>query len=130
MSNKKVKSVQDFKDYDFNSCDVPADCAGDYPNLNFFRKHFMPVVRRELSALAARLGAKATISGTGFTFSCDFTKGTKSVYLYAGDVRYEPNWYTHIMYRRVSSDPNDIRCGNMYCGYEELANRIGELLDS
>ena len=49
-----AKTVAAFRDYDFDNCDVPEQYLGDYSHANFFRKYFIPIVRKEIKAMATR----------------------------------------------------------------------------
>ena len=57
-----MKTVKDFKDYDFENCDVPEEYWGDYTHANYFKKAFIPIARKEFKALAKKLGAELIFS--------------------------------------------------------------------
>ena len=62
MATKKpTKTVLDFKNYDFDNCDVPEKYWGDYPHANYAKGEFAPALRRELKAAAKKIGAEAKV---------------------------------------------------------------------
>lgn len=124
-----MKTVKDFKNYDFESCDVPSDCYGDYPHANFFKKHFIPIARKEFKALAKRIGAEIDFSAGYFGYTAFFSKNGKFVYVSVGDVRFSANWYDDILYRTAKSNKDYTGGSNRYCSYEELENELSYLLE-
>ena len=128
---KKTMSVKDFKDYNFENCDVPEKYWGDYPHANFFKGEFIPVARREMRAMAKRLGAELKFSPMYFEYSCFFKKGDKFVYVNVGDVRYNVcgHWYENVLYRTAESYEDYHGGCNNNCPYDELEENIKRLLD-
>ena len=101
-----MKTVKDFKDYDFENCDVPEEYWGDYTHANYFKKAFIPIARKEFKALAKKLGAELIFSPMYFEWSAFFKKDGKFIYVHVGDVRYNicGHWYDRVLYRTAKSE--------------------------
>lgn len=125
-----MKTVKDFRNYDFESWNVPSDCEGDYAPATFFKKHFIPIARKEFKALAKRIGAEIEFSPNYFDYSAFFSKNGKFVYVHVGDVRFESRWYEHILYRTAKSNKDYTGGSNRYCSYEELEEELSYLLEN
>lgn len=123
-----TKSVKAFANYDFDNSDVPAQYEGDYPHVNFFKKYFLPIVRKELKAMAKRIGATLTFNGGHFYWSAFFSKNGKHVYASAQDFRWD-DWYNQMLYRTAESTKDYTGGTNRWCGYEQLEEAVSELLN-
>ena len=47
------KTVEAFKNYNFENCDVPEKYWGDYTHANFFMRYVIPIARREMKKIAS-----------------------------------------------------------------------------
>lgn len=122
------KTVAAFKDYDFDNCNVPEKYLGDYTHANFFRKYFIPIVRREIKAMAKAIGATVKFEPNYFHWSAFFSKNGKYVNVLCGDHRWN-NWYEQMCYRIAESE-KDYRGGpNNWTSYDKLQERVAEMLD-
>lgn len=120
------KTVEAFKNYNFENCDVPEKYWGDYTHANFFRRYFIPIARREMNKIAKHLGAESIFEKGGFEWSCYFKKDGKCIYVHIGDVRFSicGHWYDNVLYR-VAKDENDSHGGpNNICSYGELEETL------
>ena len=131
MDLSKMKTVKDFKDYDFESCDVPEKYWGDYTHANFFKGYFIPIARKEFKALAKKIGAEITFSPNYFEWSAFFIKDGKYIYVHVGDVRYDVggHWYDSVLFRTAKNEKDYSGGCNRYCSYEELAEELSDLFD-
>ena len=126
----KLKTVEDFIDYDFERTDVPDKYLGDYTHANFFKKYFIPIARRRMRKIAEKIGAKLTFSGGYFYFSGFLERNGACVYFYVGDVRYNLRWYDSVLYRDAK-DTSDYHGGvNRYCSFDDLEENADWLLES
>ena len=125
-----AKTVKSFYNYDFENCDVPEKYQGDYPHANYFKGEFIPVARRELRAMAKRLGAELTFDPMYFEFSAFFSKGGKHVYVHVWDVRFNVcgHWYEHVLYRTAASTKDYTGGSNHYTSYDGLEQAVAGLL--
>lgn len=128
MDLTKMKTVKDFKDYDFESCDVPEKYWGDYTHANFFKGYFIPVARKEFKAIAKKIGAEITFSPNYFKWSAFFSKDGKYIYVHMGDVRYW-NWYDSVLFRTAESEKDYTGGANYYCSYDKLAEELSDLFE-
>lgn len=124
------KTVKDFIGYDFESCDVPEDCYGDYPHYLYFKKYFMRIARRELKALAKKIGAEVEFSPGYFEYSAFFCKDGKYIYVHVGDVRYNSDWYENVLFRTAKSNKDSSGGSNCYCSYDNLEDELSRLFDN
>lgn len=125
------KTVKDFIGYDFESCDVPEDCYGDYPHYLFFKKHFMRIARRELKALAKKIGATVEFTNNEyFEYSAFFCKDGKYIYVHVGDVRYNSDWYGNVLFRTAKSNKDYTGGTNWYCSYDNLEVELSDMFDN
>jgi hypothetical protein len=116
------KTVAAYKDFDFERIgngDVPENCQGDYPHANFFKKVFIPIVRKELKALAKRLGMSIKFNPMYFEWSAYFGKNGKYIYVHCDDVRWN-NWYDEMYYRTVENDHDCHGGPNNWTSYDKL----------
>lgn len=129
MDLSNMKTVKDFKDYDFESCDVPEKYWGDYTHANFFKGYFIPIVRREFKTIAKKIGATVTLSPNYFEWTAFFKKDDKFIYVSVSDVRYW-KWYDSVLFR-VADNEHDY-CGGMnnYCSYDKLTDNLSEMFES
>ena len=123
-----MKTVKDFKDYDFENCDVPEEYWGDYTHANYFKKAFIPIARKEFKALAKKLGAELIFSPMYFEWSAFFKKDGKFIYVHVGDVRWN-NWYDSVLYRTAKSEKDYTGGSNCYCSYEELEEKLSDMFE-
>lgn len=95
------KTVLSFKHYDFDNCDVPEKYWGDYPHANYAKGEFAPVLRRELKAMAKKIGAEAKVEYNYFDCSAVFKKDGKHVYVHISDIRDggRGTWYDRVLFR-------------------------------
>jgi len=128
MDLSKMKTVKDFKNYDFESCDVPQKYWGDYTHLNFFKGYFIPIVRKEFKAIAKKIGATVTLSPNNFEWTAFFKKDNKFIYVGVSDVRYW-KWYDSVLFRTAENEKDYTGGCNRYCSYEELAEELSDLFD-
>ena len=131
MDLSKLKTVKDFRNYDFENCDVPEKYWGDYTHANFFKGYFIPIVRKEFKALAKKIGAGISFSPNYFEWSAFFVKDGKYIYVHVGDVRYNVggNWYDNVLFRTAKNEKDFSGGSNNYCSYEELAEELSDLFD-
>ena len=122
------KTVAAFKDYDFENCDVPEKYWGDYTHANFFRKYFIPIVRREIKAMAKAIGATVKFDSGYFEWSAFFSKNGKFIYVSTSDHRWN-NWYDDVLYRWAENDHDYHGGPNNFTSYDKLKERVAELLD-
>lgn len=125
------KTVEAFKNYKFENCDVPEKYWGDYTHANFFKRYFIPIARREMKKLAAKIGADVIFEKGFFEWSCFFKKDGKCIYVHVGDVRYSicGHWYDNVLYR-TAKDEKDYHGGtNNSCSYDKLESCLLELFD-
>jgi hypothetical protein len=122
-------TVRDFRNYDFESWNVPAKYEGDYAPQNYFKGEFIPVARKEFKALAKKIGAELLFSPSYFEFSAFFKKDGKFIYVHVGDVRFQQNWYEDILYRTAKDEKDYTGGSNRYCSYDELETRLSELFE-
>jgi len=128
MDLSKMKTVKSFKDYDFESCDVPEQYWGDYTHAIFFKKYFIPIARKEFKAIAKKIGADIIFSPSYFEWSAFFIKDGKYIYVHMGDVRYW-EWYDAVLFRTAENE-KDYRGGaNRHCSYDNLAEELSSLFD-
>ena len=122
-----LKHVVDFKNYDFESNDVPDKYDGDYAASNFFKGYFIPKARAEMNKIAKNLGAKLFFSKGHFYFSGFLKKGDKCVYFNVGDVRDggTGRWYREVLVRGARHEKDFSGCTtNSYCHYDELESTL------
>lgn len=131
MDLSKMKTVKDFKNYDFESCDVPEKYWGDYTHANFFKGYFIPIARKEFKAIAKKIGAEITFSPNYFEWSAFFCKDGKYIYVHVGDVRYNVcgHWYDDVLYRTAANEKDYTGGANCRCSYDELADKLSELFE-
>ena len=131
MDLTKMKTVKDFKNYDFDSCDVPEKYWGDYTHANFFKGYFIPIARKEFKAIARNIGATLTFSPNYFEWSAFFCKDGKYIYVHVGDVRYDlcGRWYDRVLFRTAKNEKDYSGGANQYCSYDNLGNELLELFD-
>lgn len=125
------KTVEAFKNYNFENCDVPEKYWGDYTHANFFKRYFIPIARREMKKIAKNLGAEAFFEKGGFEWSCYFKKDGNCIYVHIGDVRFLicGHWYDNVLYR-AAKDENDTHGGsNNRCSYGELEEHLKAMFD-
>lgn len=128
----KLKHVVDFKNYDFDSTDVPDKYESDYTAANFFKGYFIPKARAEMRKIAQNLGAELFFSKGYFYFSGFLKKGGKCVYFSVGDVRDggTGRWYNEVLYRGARNEKDYTGCtSNNYCHYDELESKLAEWLN-
>ena len=131
MDLTKMKTVKDFKNYDFENCDVPEKYWGDYTHENFFKGYFIPIARKEFKAIARNIGADIIFSPMYFEWSAFFIKDGKYIYVHVGDVRYDicGRWYDRVLFRTAENE-KDYRGGaNQYCSYDNLGSELLELFN-
>lgn len=114
------KTVRDFRDYDFDSCDVPEKYWGDYTHVNFAKRYFAPILKREMRKIAKNIGCEIEISNGYFEWWCQFKKNGCTIEVIIGDVRFLNGWYDCVLYREKGG-------GNYYCSYEDIENNIERL---
>ena len=125
------KTVKDFRNYDFESCDVPEEYWGDYTHCNYFKRYFMRIARRELKAIAQKIGASVVFTtGEYFEYSAFFCKDGKYIYVHVGDVRYDKNWYDKVLYRTAKNERDYTGGTNWHCGYEELPSQLLDMFEN
>lgn len=126
-----MKTVKDFRDYDFENCDVPEEYWGDYTHANYFKKAFIPIARKEFKALAKKLGAELIFNPMYFEWSAFFKKDGKFIYVHVGDVRYNicGHWYNRVLYRTAKSEKDYTGGCNNFCSYEELEERLSDMFE-
>lgn len=131
MDLSKMKTVKDFKDYDFESCDVPEKYWGDYTHANFFKGYFIPIARKEFKAIAKKIGADIIFSPSYFEWSAFFIKDGKYIYVHVGDVRFNccGPWYDDVLYRTAANEKDYTGGTNRRCSYNELADKLSELFE-
>lgn len=125
------KTVAAYKDFDFDRLGnnaVPENCQGDYPHANFFKKVFIPIVRKELKALAKRLGATLKFEPNYFEWSAFFTKDGKHVYVQCGDHRFD-DWFSSMIYRVAASDQDYHGGPNNWTAYDKLEENLQRMLN-
>lgn len=121
----KTKNVESFRNYNFESCDVPQKYWGDYPHVNFFNGEFIPVLKKEFKNLAKKMGAElVSFKGGHFISSAFFKKGNKYVFVSLSDVRYNSNWFERILYRSARDEKDYTGGGNHYCSYDKLGENL------
>lgn len=123
-----MKTVKSFKDYDFDSWDVPEKYNGDYAPQNYFKGEFVPALRKEFKAIAKNLNAELKFSANHFECSAFFSVNGKYIYVHIGDVRFN-NWFESVLYRTAKDDKDYSGGANCYCGYEELENELTDLFE-
>ena len=122
------KTVAAFKNYDFDNCNVPEKYLGDYSHVNFFRKYFIPIVRREIKALAKKLGATVKFEPNYFDWSAFFGKNGKYIYVHCDDARWN-DWYEQ-MYYRTADNETDYRGGpNNWTSYDKLETELEAMFE-
>lgn len=120
-----MNTVKSFKNYNFENCNLPSEYYGDYPHVNFFKKAFIPIARKEFKALAKKIDVElVSFEPMYFEYSAFFFKNDKYVYVHIGDVRYNRNWYDDVLYRTAKNEHDYSGGSNRYCSYEELAEKI------
>ena len=131
MSIPTSKTVKAFRDYDFESCDVPEQYWGDYTHANFFKKYFIPIARKEFKALAKKIGAEVDFSPNYFEWSAFFKKDGKYIYVHVGDVRYNVcgHWYDNVLFRTAKDEHDYTGGSNRHCSYEELEEELSDLFE-
>lgn len=121
------KTVEAFKNYNFENCDVPEKYWGDYTHANFFMRYVIPIARREMKKIAKNLGVEVFFSKGYFEWSAHFkSKDGKCIYVHIGDVRFSicGHWYDNVLYR-ATKDENDSHGGsNNICSYGELEEHL------
>lgn len=122
------KTVAAFRDYDFDNCDVPEQYLGDYSHANFFKKYFIPIVRKEIKAMAKRLGATVKFEPMYFEWSAYFGKNGKYVYVHCDDARWN-NWYEEMYYRTAENDHDCHGGPNNWTSYDKLEGDLAYMLD-
>ena len=122
------KTVAAFRDYDFDNCDVPEKYLGDYSHANFFKKYFIPIVRKEIKAMAKRLGATIKFEPMYFEWSAYFGKNGKYVYVHCDDARWN-NWYEQMYYRTVENDHDCHGGPNNWTSYDKLEGDLAYMLN-
>ena len=122
------KTVAAFRDYDFDNCDVPEKYLGDYSHANFFKKYFIPIVRKEIKAMAKRLGATIKFEPMYFEWSAYFGKNGKFVYVHCDDARWN-NWYEQMYYRTVENDHDCHGGPNNWTSYDKLEGDLAYMLN-
>jgi hypothetical protein len=129
MATEK-KTVASFKNYDFDNTNVPDKYECDYPAAAFFNGEFVPVIRREMNALAKKLGAAIKFSKGHFYINAFFSKGGKHANVIISDVRDggTGRWFDNVLFRETR-DTNDHKgvC-NCYCTYPQLGECLGRML--
>lgn len=133
MATKKpTKTVLDFKNYDFDSCDVPEKYWGDYPHANYAKGEFAPVLRRELKAAAKKIGAEAKVEYNYFDCSAVFKKDGKHVYVHIGDVRDggRGTWYDRVLFRTMEHEKDWTGGSNNYCSFDQIGECVNRMFDS
>ena len=128
MDLSKMKTVKSFKDYDFESCDVPEQYWGDYTHANFFKKYFIPIARKEFKEIAKKIGAEVIFSPMYFEWSAFFIKDGKYIYVHMGDVRYW-KWYDDVLFRTAENEKDYTGGANRRCSYDNLAEELSSLFD-
>lgn len=129
MANAK-KTVESFKNYDFDNTNVPEKYECDYPAAAFFKGEFVPVIRREMNALAKKLGAAINFSKGHFYINAFFSKGGKHANVIISDVRDggTGRWFDNVLYR-TAENTNDHTGGcNCYCSYPQLGECLERML--
>ena len=127
MNIPTTKTVKAFKDYDFENCDVPKEYWGDYTHLNFFKRYFIPIVRKEYKALAKKIGAELiSFSANNFEWTAFFKKDDKFVYVSTSDVRYW-KWYDSVLFRTAVDEHDYTGGANNYCSYDRLAENLEDM---
>ena len=124
------KTVASFKNYDFDNVNVPAKYDGDYPAVNYFKGEFVPVIRRELNALAKKLGATLKFSAGHFYINAFLSKNGKHANIIISDVRDGGmgRWFDNVLFR-TARDTNDHTGGcNCYCTYPQLGECLERML--
>ena len=125
-----VKTIKSFKNYDFESWDVPEKYQGDFAPANYFRGEFIPVARREMKKVAASIGAEMVeFSPSHFYFSAFFKKDGKFVYVNVGDVRYESNWYDNVLIRSAKSEKDYTGGSNNFCSIDNLGDKMNNIFE-
>lgn len=122
------KTVAAFKNYDFENCDVPEKYWGDYTHANFFRKYFIPIVRREIKALAKKIGATVKFEPNYFDWSAFFCKNGKYVYVHCDDHRWN-NWYEQMYYRTADSEKDYHGGPNNWTSYDNLETSLKDMFN-
>ena len=128
MDLSKMKTVKDFKNYDFESCDVPEKYWGDYTHANFFKGYFIPIVRKEFKAIAKKIGADIIFSPNYFEWSAFFIKDGKYIYVHMGDVRYW-DWYHDVLFRTAKNEKDYTGGANQRCTFDNLAEELSDLFE-
>ena len=128
MDLTKMKTVKDFKDYDFENCDVPEKYWGDYTHLNFFKGYFIPIARKEFKTIAKKIGANVKFSPNTFEWTAFFERNGKYVYVSVSDVRYW-KWYDSVLFRTALDDHDYTGGANNYCSYDRLADSLDKTFD-
>ena len=123
------KTVKDFIGYDFESCNVPEKYWGDYTHANYFKGYFIPIARRELKALAKKIGAEVEFSPGYFEYSAFFCKDGKYIYVHVGDVRYNSDWYGNVLFRTAKNERDYTGGSNCYCSHDNLEDELSRLFD-
>ena len=123
-----AKTVAAFRDYDFDNCDVPEKYLGDYSHANFFKKYFIPIVRKEIKAMAKRLGATVKFEPMYFEWSAYFGKNGKFVYVHCDDARWN-NWYEQMYFRIVENDHDCHGGPNNWTSYDKLEGDLAYMLN-
>lgn len=129
MKTGRTKVI-DFANYDFESCDVPEDCYGDYPHVNFYKKYFTPVLRKELKKIAKNIGVDVDIHPGYFESWARFGRDGEYAEVIIGDVRYCPDWFSHVLYRTCEPCGSSWDSGsNQYCSFSNLQERLDEMFN-
>ena len=122
------KTVAAFKNYDFENWKVPEKYMGDYTHANFFRKYFIPIVRREIKALAKKLGATVKFTPMYFEWSACFGKNGKYIYVHCDDARWN-DWYGDMYYRTVENEKGDRPGNNNWTSYDKLETELKAMFE-
>lgn len=123
-----MKTVKSFKNYDFESWEVPEKYNGDFSPQNYFKGEFVPALRKEFKAIAKNLNAELKFSHNYFECSAFFSVNGKYIYVHIGDVRFN-NWYESVLYRTAKDDKDYSGGSNCYCGYERLEEELASTFD-
>lgn len=125
-----MKTVRDFRYYDFESYDVPEKYCGDYAHANYFKGYFIPIARREFKALAKKIGAEVEFSHGYFEYSAFFCKDGKYIYVHVGDVRFNSDWYENVLYRTAKSNKDYSGGSNWHCSYDNLEVELTDMFEN
>lgn len=122
------KTVAAFKNYDFENCDVPEKYLCDYTHAKFFRKYFIPIVRREIKAIAKKIDATVKFEPNYFDWSAFFCKNGKYVYVHCDDHRWN-NWYEQMYYRTADSEKDYHGGPNNWTSYDKLETSLKDMFN-